>query len=477
MTNYKIDSDDLTHIKHFAEMFNYNAELIEGLCKTDRADINIGFEAGVIYNNLKQKYAQCLEFIQKIQSNEYRSESKFETETPRVSENIYEEQSIPCDTSLPIGLYDLILKDGSESVRAIIYKKDDIKYVYFFEGNKVFLYDDIKNNIVKNENIYVDFDLLINKPTFKFLLFAEDGMYNVILDKKFPLKYIKYFNENNSIVVYCLEQKTIIQDYTNINGFSKNVNEQYYINNSNDLPKIRNGLYRVIRGNNDGVIDSEIIMRGGVLPFEKTSFLIFKNDIEDLESAHVVVNDDIVIKGIYKISWDSDDIFMNYLFFEDKGVLKFFNVDNSCIEEYSIHKKGVNKRVYVEKDSEYLLNFWKSNNVEFYNGEDGFYSFVYDELFEVIYFRCGYCLYDTKDETLVDIEDINLDNITYKRIYDYKFYTKSNIDDYSILENPVYYIYMEHGHVEIYDNSNKDINRCIKNDDYIYVFETCLYKY
>ena len=63
---YLITQEQLYQIGHFREMFNLNAEYIQGLCSCEKDDVVIGFELGKMYGHIKQCYLDMIEFESKI---------------------------------------------------------------------------------------------------------------------------------------------------------------------------------------------------------------------------------------------------------------------------------------------------------------------------------------------------------------------------------------------------------------------------
>jgi hypothetical protein len=67
---YFITADQFEMLSHFKEMFDYHAELISGLCSSEKDDVVYGFELGKIHYTLCAKNVEMAEFIYKIREQE-----------------------------------------------------------------------------------------------------------------------------------------------------------------------------------------------------------------------------------------------------------------------------------------------------------------------------------------------------------------------------------------------------------------------
>jgi hypothetical protein len=70
MKQYKINSEQLSEIGHYKDMFSYFAECISDLCSEERNDIVYGFRLGEIHSALRQKFAEIMELESQIRHHQ-----------------------------------------------------------------------------------------------------------------------------------------------------------------------------------------------------------------------------------------------------------------------------------------------------------------------------------------------------------------------------------------------------------------------
>ena len=65
---YEITQEQLETIEHYKRMFELNAELIHGLCDSEKADIVYGFELGKIHTHLRDCCSKMMQLESEIRS-------------------------------------------------------------------------------------------------------------------------------------------------------------------------------------------------------------------------------------------------------------------------------------------------------------------------------------------------------------------------------------------------------------------------
>lgn len=66
MKEYKITEEQFEQLTYFKRMFEFNAQLVEDVCKEEKRDIEYGFELGKIHSNLRKHFIDMEEFENEI---------------------------------------------------------------------------------------------------------------------------------------------------------------------------------------------------------------------------------------------------------------------------------------------------------------------------------------------------------------------------------------------------------------------------
>ena len=66
MKKYIINQEQLSQIEHYKDMFKFHAEMIQGLCNSEKPDISYGFELGQVYTNLTNYYVEMMNLESEI---------------------------------------------------------------------------------------------------------------------------------------------------------------------------------------------------------------------------------------------------------------------------------------------------------------------------------------------------------------------------------------------------------------------------
>jgi hypothetical protein len=67
---YLITQDQFETIQHYKRMFEVNAEYIQGLCSSEKADIIYGFELGKIHSHLRDCFVEMMELETQIKEQQ-----------------------------------------------------------------------------------------------------------------------------------------------------------------------------------------------------------------------------------------------------------------------------------------------------------------------------------------------------------------------------------------------------------------------
>lgn len=67
---YYLTKEQLNYIKHYKRMFEDNADLVKGLCSSEKEDIVYGFELGKMYSHLRECFIEMLELESEILNQE-----------------------------------------------------------------------------------------------------------------------------------------------------------------------------------------------------------------------------------------------------------------------------------------------------------------------------------------------------------------------------------------------------------------------
>ncbi len=69
MEKYTISKKQLETLKHYTRMFQVSAEEIDGLCKKDLSELEIGFELGKLHNLLSNCQIEMMLLEDEIKQN------------------------------------------------------------------------------------------------------------------------------------------------------------------------------------------------------------------------------------------------------------------------------------------------------------------------------------------------------------------------------------------------------------------------
>ena len=73
---YYITQEQLETIEHYKRMFELNAETIQQICDSEKADIVYGFELGKIHSHLRDCFANMMEFEDEIRKQQLTNKGK-----------------------------------------------------------------------------------------------------------------------------------------------------------------------------------------------------------------------------------------------------------------------------------------------------------------------------------------------------------------------------------------------------------------
>ena len=66
MKTYTLTQDQLDDLEHFKHMFEHNAELLRGICSSEKDDIVYGFELGRMYSSLESNFLEMSKLMYSI---------------------------------------------------------------------------------------------------------------------------------------------------------------------------------------------------------------------------------------------------------------------------------------------------------------------------------------------------------------------------------------------------------------------------
>ena len=76
MKQYLITQEQLEQIGHYKTMFEFNADLINHLCSSEKDDIVYGFELGKMHSHLRQCFMDMMQLEDEILRQTFNTKEK-----------------------------------------------------------------------------------------------------------------------------------------------------------------------------------------------------------------------------------------------------------------------------------------------------------------------------------------------------------------------------------------------------------------